>query len=61
MRNVIGAILLSFASICQASEIEIQVSGEGANGTIVIDLLEDVAPQHADRISTLAASGAFMR
>lgn len=59
MRNVIGAILLSFASICQASEIEIQVSGEGANGTIVIDLLEDVAPQHADRISTLAASGAY--
>lgn len=59
MRNVIGAILLSFVSICQASEIEIQVSGEGANGTIVIDLLEDVAPQHADRISTLAASGAY--
>ncbi len=41
-----------------ASGIEIVVAGE-ANGTIVIDLFEDVAPAHAERISSLAASGAY--
>lgn len=41
-----------------ASGIQIEVSGE-ANGTVVIDLLEDVAPQHVERITTLAASGAY--
>jgi peptidylprolyl isomerase len=28
-----------------------------AQGTIVIDLLEEVAPQHVERITTLAAVG----
>ena len=41
-----------------ASGIEIDVEGE-AQGTIVIDLLEDVAPQHVERITTLAAGGAY--
>lgn len=41
-----------------ANGIEIDVAGE-ANGTIVINLFEDVAPNHADRISTLAAEGAY--
>jgi peptidylprolyl isomerase len=30
-----------------------------AQGTIVIDLLEEVAPQHVERITTLAAEGAY--
>ena len=42
-----------------ASGIQIDVAGEGANGTIMIDLLEDVAPAHVERISGLAASGAY--
>lgn len=42
-----------------ASGIEITVAGEGANGVIKIDLLEDVAPQHVERITTLAAQGAY--
>jgi len=41
-----------------ASGIEIVVAGE-ANGTITIDLLEEIAPLHAARISELAASGAY--
>ncbi|MEM6565947.1 MAG: peptidylprolyl isomerase, partial [Pseudomonadota bacterium] len=41
-----------------ASGITIEVAGE-ANGTITIDLLEDVAPQHVERITSLAASGAY--
>ncbi|MEM6636068.1 MAG: peptidylprolyl isomerase [Pseudomonadota bacterium] len=38
--------------------LEIDVAGE-ANGTIVIDLLEDVAPQHVAQITALAAEGAY--
>ena len=30
-----------------------------ANGTISIDLFEDVAPQHAERIARLASEGAY--
>jgi peptidylprolyl isomerase len=39
-----------------ATGLEIDVEGE-AQGTIVIDLLEEVAPQHVERITTLAAVG----
>ena len=37
----------------------IEVAGEGANGTIVIDLFDDVAPQHVAQITALAAEGAY--
>lgn len=46
------------ASPALATGLIIEVSGE-ANGTITIDLLEDVAPGHVERISGLAASGAY--
>ena len=36
----------------------IDVAGE-ANGRIVIDLLEDVAPQHVEQITALAEEGAY--
>jgi peptidylprolyl isomerase len=38
--------------------LEIEIAGE-ANGTITIDLLEDVAPQHAERIAALAEAGDY--
>lgn len=41
-----------------ASGIDITVEGE-ANGVIKIDLLEDVAPQHVERITTLAEQGKY--
>ncbi|SFS48104.1 peptidylprolyl isomerase [Sulfitobacter marinus] len=41
-----------------ASGLEITVDGE-AQGVIKIDLLEDVAPQHADRLTALAEAGAY--
>jgi len=46
------------AGTAQATGIEIQVAGQ-ANGTITIDLFEDVAPQHAERIARLASEGAY--
>ena len=36
----------------------IEVEGE-ANGTVVIDLLPEVAPQHVEQVTTLAREGAY--
>ena len=53
------ALLLALAGTpAFATGIEIDVAGE-ANGTIVIDLFEDVAPQHVARIVELAQSDQF--
>jgi peptidylprolyl isomerase len=41
-----------------ATGIEIDVTGE-AEGTIIIDLFEDVAPLHVERITTLAEEGEY--
>ena len=46
------------ASPALATGLQIEVAGE-ANGTITIDLLEDVAPGHVERITTLAEQGAY--
>ena len=54
----LALILGLMAGTAQATGIEIQVAGQ-ANGTITIDLFEDVAPQHADRITRLASEGAY--
>ncbi|MEM7320453.1 MAG: peptidylprolyl isomerase [Pseudomonadota bacterium] len=54
------AIALSLcAGPALAAGLEIEVSGEGANGTITVDLLEDVAPKHVEQITTLAADGQY--
>ena len=57
MRKLALALSL-LASPALASGLEIDVAGE-AEGTIVIDLFEDLAPQHVERIRTLAAEGAY--
>ncbi len=41
-----------------ASGLEVDISGE-ANGTIVIDLFEDVAPLHVAQITAIAADGSY--
>ncbi|OAN78082.1 peptidylprolyl isomerase [Sulfitobacter sp. EhC04] len=60
MRNLIvsGALAAFAASPALATGLEIVVEGE-ANGTVTIDLLEDLAPQHVERITTLAEQGAY--
>ena len=53
------ALALSLlASPALATGLQIEVAGEGANGTISIDLFDDVAPQHVARITELAKAGA---
>ncbi|TMM54326.1 peptidylprolyl isomerase [Sulfitobacter sabulilitoris] len=54
-----SALALACAGAAGASGIEITVAGEGANGTITIDLFEDVAPGHVARITDLAQAGAY--
>ena len=57
MRNALAVLLLSTAA-AGATGLEIDVTGE-ANGTIVIDLLDDVAPNHVAQIVALAEAGAY--
>lgn len=57
MRKLAFALAM-MASPALATGIQIEVQGQ-ANGTIVIDLFEDVAPKHAERIAKLAAEGAY--
>lgn len=59
MRKAFAAVLALMAAPAFAAGIEIDVAGEGANGTIKIDLLEDVAPGHVARITDLAGSGQY--
>lgn len=51
-------VLSLLAAPAFASGIEIDVEGS-VEGTIVIDLFEDIAPQHAARITALAEAGAY--
>ncbi|SNR60485.1 peptidylprolyl isomerase [Puniceibacterium sediminis] len=46
------------ASPALATGLQIDIAGE-ANGTITIDLFEDVAPNHVAQITTLAEQGAY--
>ena len=41
-----------------ATGLQINIEGE-ANGTVIIDLFEDVAPQHVAQITALAEEGAY--
>ena len=65
MRSPMGNSMRSLALLgilaagpVAATGIEIDVQGE-ANGTIAIDLFEDVAPAHVAQITALAAEGAY--
>ena len=57
MRSALAALLLSAAPAFGAG-LEIDIAGE-ANGTITVDLFEQSAPMHAERITTLASEGAY--
>ncbi len=46
------------ASPAFATGLEIDIEGE-ANGTVVIDLFEDVAPAHVEQITALAEEGQY--
>ena len=56
------SLFLIFALIssgAHASGLKIEITGDGANGVVTIDLFEETAPLHAERIITLAREGAY--
>jgi len=60
MRNLVATIaLVASPVVAGATGLEILIEGEGANGTVTIDLLEDVAPGHAAQIAALAEAGSY--
>ncbi|MBY6200473.1 peptidylprolyl isomerase [Maritalea mobilis] len=58
MRKLFAALCCLAATPALATGLEIDVEGD-ASGTIVIDLFEEVAPEHVARIVTLAEEGAY--
>ncbi|WP_340302239.1 peptidylprolyl isomerase [Roseobacter sp. HKCCD7870] len=58
MRKLGAAMALLLASPAFGAGLEIDIAGE-ANGTIVIDLFDDVAPEHTARMLQLAEDGAY--
>ncbi len=58
MRNLAAVLLTLVAGPALSTGLDVTVSGQ-ANGTIHIDLFEDVAPQHVERITALASQGAY--
>ncbi|WP_371154222.1 peptidylprolyl isomerase [Jannaschia sp. 2305UL9-9] len=57
-KAALAAVATLIAGPVFATGLEIDVTGE-ANGTISIDLLEDVAPNHVAQITALAEAGAY--
>ena len=58
MRKLLLAAACLAAGPAAATGLAIEIAGE-AEGTVRIDLLEDVAPNHVERIATLAEEGAY--
>ncbi len=57
-KTFLSASLIALAAPALATEMKIEIVGE-AMGTVTIDLLEDVAPDHVAQISELANEGAY--
>ena len=55
----LAIVMCLFASPALATGLQIEIAGEGANGTVTIDLLEDLAPKHVEQITKIAESGAY--
>lgn len=58
MRKVLAGLFALTAGPAFATGLEIEVAGE-AEGTVLIDLFEEVAPAHVERITELAREGAY--
>ncbi|MFW8593245.1 peptidylprolyl isomerase [Cribrihabitans neustonicus] len=54
----LAAAFALMAGPALATGLEIEVAGE-ANGTVKIDLFEDVAPKHVEQITALAEEGKY--
>ncbi len=57
-KALLAASLVVAPMVAGATGLEIDVAGD-AEGTIIIDLFEEVAPLHVERIVTLVEEGAY--
>ncbi|WP_171099726.1 MULTISPECIES: peptidylprolyl isomerase [unclassified Ruegeria] len=55
----LAAAFALLAGPALATGLQIEIEGEGANGTVTVDLFEDLAPQHVEQITALAAAGQY--
>ncbi|MFZ7090442.1 peptidylprolyl isomerase [Primorskyibacter sp. 2E233] len=55
----LAVVFALMASPALATGLQIDVAGEGANGTILIDLFEEIAPDHVAQITALAETGEY--
>ncbi|SIO11401.1 peptidylprolyl isomerase [Rhodovulum sp. ES.010] len=55
----LALVLMLAAGPAAATGLEIEIAGEGANGSVHIDLFEEIAPNHVARITDLAGQGAY--
>ncbi len=58
LRNLVLIAALGAASPALATGLDIEVAGE-ANGTVHVELFDDVAPGHVKQITDLAREGAY--
>lgn len=58
MRKTLALLAALTASPALATGLDIEIAGE-ANGTIHIDLFEDVAPKHVAQITAIAEAGGY--
>lgn len=58
-KGAIFAAALTLAGSAHAAGLEIVVEGAHTSGTVKIDLLEDVAPNHVAQITELASDGFY--
>lgn len=57
-KTILSAILSILAAPALATSLTIEVEGE-ASGTVKIDLMEELAPEHVEQITELASRGAY--
>ncbi|SLN46206.1 Peptidyl-prolyl cis-trans isomerase B [Aquimixticola soesokkakensis] len=59
MLKSLAVVAALVATPVVADGLDIEIAGPGANGTVHIDLFEDVAPNHVAQIEALANEGAY--
>jgi peptidylprolyl isomerase len=64
MRSLVAVAALALAGLvggtaAHATSLKIEITGDGANGTVIIDLFEDKAPNHIAQITGLVREGAY--
>ncbi|HAL75388.1 MAG TPA: peptidylprolyl isomerase [Rhodobacteraceae bacterium] len=55
----LSALFAVLSGPALAAGLVIEVAGEQSKGTVTIDLFEQIAPQHVERLTTLASSGVY--